>query len=89
MKKQTEREQTTIRLPAELKEQLEIRSLEVDFDKEILKLNGKELKGFPVIVTLPGPDENFPYQKIFNSEFATGRKEECDRLMVTYKTGRR
>lgn len=65
-----------------------IRNLEVDFNKGGLKINGKELKESPVIVTLPGPEERFPYQKLFNPELATGSKEECDRLTVTYKPGK-
>ena len=68
---------------------IEIRSLEVDFDKGTLKINGDDYKGAPVIVTLPGPEDRFPYQKLFNPELATGHKEECDRLTVTYEAGRR
>lgn len=64
---------------------MEIRSLEVDFDKGILRINGNDFKEFPIIVTLPGPEERFPYQKLFNSELATGHKEECDRMIVTYE----
>ena len=33
-----------------------IRSLEIDFDKEILKINGQEVKERIVIVSLPGPE---------------------------------
>lgn len=64
---------------------MEIRSLEIDFDREILRINGKEVKGYPVIVILPGSEESFPYGKVFNNELATGRKEELDRLTVTYE----
>nr|WP_296464287.1 hypothetical protein [uncultured Acetatifactor sp.] len=66
---------------------MEIRSLEVDFDKGTLRINGEELKESPVIVVLPGPEDGFPYRKLFNPELATGRKEECDRLTVMYSKG--
>lgn len=64
---------------------IEIKKLEVDFDKGILRVNGKELKESPVIVTLPGPEECFPYRKLFNSELMNSHREECDRLTVTFK----
>ncbi|MBO5199553.1 MAG: hypothetical protein J6B85_13735 [Lachnospiraceae bacterium] len=35
---------------------MEIRKLEVDYDKQVLKINGQEFAEAPVIVTLPGPD---------------------------------
>lgn len=38
---------------------LNIRTLEIDFDKGILKCNEKSYTERPVIVTLPGPDDNF------------------------------
>ena len=47
---------------------MEIRSLEVDFDKGTLRINGEELKESPVIVVLPGPEDGFPYRKLFNSK---------------------
>lgn len=64
---------------------MEIRSLEIDFDRDILKINGKDIKSVAVIVTLPGAEEKFPVRKLFNPELATGNKEECDRLEVFYK----
>lgn len=45
---------------------MEIRSIKVDFDKDILEINGKKVEK-PVIITLPGPDE-WPIQKLFNPE---------------------
>lgn len=63
---------------------MNIRTLEIDFDKGILKCNGKSYTERPVIVTLPGPDDNFKYSKLFNENLATGNKEEYDRLEVTY-----
>ena len=65
----------------------EIRSLEVNFDRGTLRINRKELKEQPVIVALPGPEDGFPYRKLFNPELATGCKEECDRLTVMYSKG--
>ena len=66
---------------------MNIRSLEIDFNKKILKINGKEFKEVPIMVTLPGPEPNFPYKMIFNNELGTGHKEEYDRLTVMYETG--
>lgn len=40
---------------------MEIRSLEVDIDKGILKINGQDVDT-PTIVTLPGP-EGWPLQR--------------------------
>lgn len=45
---------------------MEIHSIRIDFDKDILEINGKKVEK-PVIVTLPGPDE-WPIQKMFNPE---------------------
>lgn len=45
---------------------MEIRSIKIDFDKDILEVNGKKVKK-SVIVTLPGPD-GWPIQKMFNPE---------------------
>lgn len=45
---------------------MEIRSIRIDFDKDILEINGKKVEK-SVIVTLPGPD-GWPIQKIFNPE---------------------
>ena len=45
---------------------MEIRSIKIDFDKDILEINGKKVEK-PVIVTLPGP-YGWPIQKMFNPE---------------------
>ena len=45
---------------------MEIRSIKIDFDKDILEVNGKKVEK-PVTVTLPGPD-GWPIQKMFNPE---------------------
>ncbi len=62
----------------------EIRSLEVDFNKDILKINGKEIKDRPAIVTLPGP-EGWPLRKVFNAELMPGSPGRCDRINVAYE----
>lgn len=62
---------------------MRIRSLEIDLDKNILKINGKENKEIPVIVTLPRSG-SYRFAKLFNQELATGKKEECDKLEVNY-----
>ncbi|MBS5515498.1 MAG: hypothetical protein ACLRV6_07115 [Roseburia intestinalis] len=56
-----------------------IRSLEIDFDKEILKINGQEVKERIVIVSLPGP-EGYKYKKAFNmnNERISGSREVID-----------
>lgn len=45
---------------------MEIRSIKIDFDKDILEVNGKKVEK-PVTVTFPGPD-GWPIQKLFNPE---------------------
>ena len=42
-----------------------IRSLEIDLDKEILKINGQKVTDESIIVALPGP-EGYKYKKAFN-----------------------
>lgn len=63
---------------------MEIRALEIDFDRNVLKVNGKMVKDRPVIVTLPGIQQTFPFSKLFNTE-KFKNKEECDRLEVINK----
>lgn len=55
----------------------EIRSLEVDIDEEILRINGKEVKE-KVLVTLPGPD-GWPLQRMHNPE----QVGECAKIKIT------
>ena len=43
-----------------------IRSLEADIDRDILKINGREVQE-PVVVTFPGPD-GWSLQKLFNAD---------------------
>ena len=56
----------------------EIKSLEVDIDKGILKINGQDADT-PTIVTLPGP-EGWPLQRLFAS--STDALVECNRIDV-------
>lgn len=58
---------------------MEIRSIKIDFDKDILEINGKKAEK-PVIVTLPGLD-GWPIQKMFNPEIKP--YEEYGRITVT------
>jgi hypothetical protein len=62
---------------------MEIRKLEIDFDAGILKINGKDFKEEPIVVTLPGP-EGWPISKLINAEIATGIPGECSELSVSY-----
>lgn len=60
-----------------------MRKLEINLDAGILKIDGKDLKEKPVVVTLPGP-EGWPFARLFNAEQATGVPGECDELSVSY-----
>lgn len=57
---------------------MEIRSIRIDFDKDILEINGKKVEK-PVIATLPGHDK-CPIQKMFNPEIKP--YEEYGRITV-------
>lgn len=57
---------------------MEIRSFEVDIDKGILKINGREVED-PTIVTLPGPD-GWSLSRAFNPEKRD--LKEYDRIKV-------
>lgn len=61
-----------------------IRSLEVDIDRNILKINGREVQE-PVVVTFPGPD-GWPLQKLFNADPTNPGKHK--RVDVTVNNGR-
>lgn len=66
---------------------MEIRKLEIDFDSDVLKINGQEIKEIPVIVTLPGPENDFPFRKLFNAKIESEKKEVIDKLEVSYTKG--
>lgn len=61
-----------------------IRSLEIDFDRGILKINGESITDRPVDVELPGPD-GWPLRKLFNAGRAAGNPEKYDKLKITYE----
>lgn len=61
-----------------------IRSLEIDFDKDILKINREDIKDRPVVVALPGP-EGWMLRKLFNPELEISGPEKCDRINVSYE----
>lgn len=46
-----------------------IRSLEIDLDKNVVKINGKEATE-DVIVKLPGPERPYKYSKLIVNNFA-------------------
>ncbi|WP_024295024.1 hypothetical protein [Lacrimispora indolis] len=62
---------------------MEIHSLEIDIDVGVLKINGRDYKEKPIVVTLPGP-EGWPLVRLFNAEKATGIPGACDELTVSY-----
>lgn len=62
---------------------MEVRKLEIDFNKGLMKINGKDYTEIPVIVTLPGPD-GWPLRKLFNAEHATCDPERFDELEVLF-----
>lgn len=62
---------------------MEIRQLEIDVEKRILKINGKPFTQEAVVVTLPGP-ENWPLSFLVNEQLASGVPEECAELTVVF-----
>lgn len=62
---------------------MEINKFEVDIEAGILKINGKEFKEKPIVVTLPGP-EGWSQARLFNAEKATGIPGECLELMMSF-----
>ncbi len=61
---------------------IEIRQLEVDFDKQLLRINGNIYSEKAVIVTLPGP-EGWPLSMLLNSKKLT--PEGGIKLTVTFE----
>lgn len=62
---------------------MEVKTLEINFERDILKVNGLNIVDRPVIVTLPGVD-GWKKRKLFNAELATGNPEECDLLEAEF-----
>lgn len=62
---------------------MEIRQLEIDVEKRILKINGKPFTQEAVVVTLPGTD-GWPLSFLVNEQLASGVPEECAKLTVNF-----
>lgn len=65
---------------------MKIRSLHIDFDNDILEINGKRFEK-ATIVDLPG-ENGWDIQKLFNTQKFKAR-EECDRLKVQFIPAKR
>lgn len=63
---------------------MEIRQLEIDLDKRILKINGEDFLEKPIVVNLPGP-EGWPLSMLANTEKATGNPKDYVELTVCIK----
>lgn len=62
---------------------IEIRKLEIDIEKKILKINGKPFAEKAIIVNLPGTD-GWPLSFLVNEQLAPGVPEECAELTVVF-----
>lgn len=60
---------------------MNIRSIHIDFDKNILEINGNSVKK-KTVAYLPR-DDGWEISKLFNPDNST---EECDRIRVTLKS---
>lgn len=60
----------------------DITSINIDFEKKILKVNGQSITDKPIIVALP-TDDGWTSHK-FNHGLASGGQEKYDCLIVTY-----
>ena len=60
---------------------MEIRSIRIDLDKDILEINGEPVKR-KTLVSLPALD-GFYFQKLFNFN-ENKPKEKCDSIKVDY-----
>ena len=63
--------------------EVEIRKLEIDFNKGILKINGKDYTDRKVVVSLPG-EGGWPLAILFNPGKPPYLRGEHDRLTVDY-----
>ena len=63
---------------------MEIRKLEIDFNKGILKINGKYYTDRIVVVSLPG-EGGLHLEILFNPGKPTYIRGEHDRLTVSYE----
>lgn len=62
---------------------IEIRKLEIDIEKKILKINGKPFTEKMVIVNLPGAD-GWPLSFLANEQLASFLPKECAKLTVNF-----
>lgn len=60
---------------------MNIRSIHIDFDKNILEINGNSVKK-KTVAYLPR-DDRWEISKLFNPDNST---EECERIRVTLKS---
>ena len=63
--------------------EIEIRKLEIDIEKKILKINGKPFTEKAIIVNLPGTN-GWPLSFLVNEQLASGVPEECAKLTVNF-----
>lgn len=63
---------------------MEIRKLEIDFNKGILKINGKDYTDRKAVVSLPG-EGGWPLEILFNPGKPPYLSGEHDRLTVSYE----
>lgn len=61
---------------------MEIRSINIDFDNNILEINGKPYDK-PAIVALPSKENGWNIYKYFAPNSIVVPREECDRLCLT------
>ena len=61
---------------------MEVRKLEIDFDEQILRINGTDFLENAIVVTLPGP-EGWPLSMLLNSEKLA--PEKCAKLTVLFE----
>lgn len=62
-----------------------MKSIEIDFERSILKIDGKEITKKSIIVTLPG-EGGWPVQKLFNPHLAKENPEACDKLVISHQS---
>ena len=59
----------------------EINSMEINFEKEVLKINGEEIKNKAIVVGLPGPD-GWEKRKVFNPELADREQGVLEKILL-------
>lgn len=63
----------------------EIRSVKIDFDKNIIEINGMPYNK-PTIVALPSEEDGWSIYKYFAPNSIVVPREECDRLNLTIES---